>query len=110
MKTTKNELLRKIPPVNELIEADPLKPIIDKYPRSAVVEAARNAINEIRDRIKGSSGDQLNTIDLSINAIAQKTAELAQNAEKMNLRRVINATGIILNTGLGRAFLADKAR
>ncbi len=109
MEPEKNELLRKIPSVNDLIESDLLKPLFDRYPRSAVVEAARNAVEEFRGKIRRSSTAQLKRIDLSTDAIAERVVELAQTAEKMNLLRVINATGIILHTGLGRAVLSQKA-
>ena len=106
----KNELLRRIPSVNELIESDALKSLLETHPRAVVVDAARKSVAEIRDRIKESGETALSDVDISIDGVARIAAGLAETSEMMNLRRIINATGIILHTGLGRAVLSEKAR
>jgi L-seryl-tRNA(Ser) seleniumtransferase len=72
-------------------------------PRWAVVEAARRAIAARREAIlAGRDGDAT----IAAREVAAVAAELA----RPSLRRVINATGVILHTNLGRAPLADQVR
>jgi len=70
-------------------------------PRWAVVEAARRTIDGARQAIRTGREATVAAAD-----VARLAAELAQP----HLRRVINATGVVLHTNLGRAPLADAAR
>jgi L-seryl-tRNA(Ser) seleniumtransferase len=70
-------------------------------PRWAVVEAARRSIDAARQAIRGGAEPCV---------IAGDVAKLAAELARPDLRRVINATGVVLHTNLGRAPLADAAR
>jgi L-seryl-tRNA(Ser) seleniumtransferase len=92
--------LAKLPAVHVLAdEAEAL----GNVPRWAVVEAARRAIGERRAAILAGKAD-------SPAIGAAEVAELAATLVAPPLRRVINATGVVLHTNLGRAPLADSAR
>lgn len=72
-------------------------------PRWAVVEAARRAIAARREAILAGKTE---SVAIGAAEVAERAAELA----RPSLRRVINATGVILHTNLGRAPLPDAAR
>ena len=87
--------LRSLPAVHELAAA------IDA-PHELAVAAARAAIEERRAAVLGGSTED---VDLVVRA-----RELLEELARPSLRRVINATGVILHTNLGRAPLAASAR
>jgi L-seryl-tRNA(Ser) seleniumtransferase len=95
-----HELLARLPAVHAL--ADAAAAANGEVPRWAVVEAARRAIAREREAILGGQGGAM----IDPREVAASAAELARPA----LRRVINATGVVLHTNLGRAPLADAAR
>src|SRR5688500_5463799 len=75
--------------------------LVRDHPRALVLEAAREALEAARRRIR-DGGDPAQ--DLAC-AVAQRLAELTRPA----LRRAINATGVIIHTNLGRAPLSAAA-
>ncbi|CAN5817700.1 L-seryl-tRNA(Sec) selenium transferase [soil metagenome] len=98
------ELLSKLPAVNTLADAAAALVSTAKAPRWALIEAARRAIAARRDEIVGAT----TTIPAEIDA--NEVAEAAIALARPLLRRVINATGVVLHTNLGRAPLAPDAR
>jgi len=91
------DVRRELPSVSALLEAPDIRPLLFEHPRAIVVEAIRAAVESAR-----SSGQQ----DVSWPDAVR--AELAKSTRR-SLRPVINATGIILHTNLGRAPLARAA-
>ncbi len=74
----------------------------------AVVAAVREAIAEARGRLRGDESAQIDRTTIAPAAIARRALELLDHAGP-GLRRAINATGILLHTGLGRAPLSRRA-
>lgn len=99
-----NALLRQLPKVDTLLERPDIAALGETMPRSLVVDAVREAIEETRRSVlDGTSG----VIDAD--AVAASATALAQRAARHSLRRVINATGIVVHTNLGRSPLAAAA-
>jgi len=90
---TRQEKLRELPSVDELVNR--AANLAGLYPRAAVVAEARRAIDHRRREIlEGASADE------PLEAVLVKAIEAL---DRPSLRRVINATGVILHTNLGRA-------
>jgi L-seryl-tRNA(Ser) seleniumtransferase len=95
--------MRQLPAVHAVLEHDELDSARALHGREAVVRAVRAAIDRARTSLMG--GKQL-AVDAS--SLARRASAILQS-EKRRLRPVINATGILLHTGLGRAPLAEEA-
>ncbi len=91
---------RGLPSVNVLLETTAVHSLLEQHPRRVVLEAVRTAIDEAR-----TAGDFRRTEQEWIESITSAVRDITQPS----LRRVINATGVVLHTNLGRAPLADAA-
>lgn len=100
-----SQLLRQIPKIDELLRQEEIQAAAKKFPHSVVLESLRQTIDALRQSIlDGQQDAPVNSAALCSQAIA-----LMEEKSTMNLRPVINATGIILHTNLGRARLSDHA-
>ncbi|MFP4457377.1 MAG: L-seryl-tRNA(Sec) selenium transferase [Clostridia bacterium] len=99
-----DSLLRSLPKVDELLNNNEIKPHIDLVGREPVVQAIRDAIDQLRQEI--IAGKDINSVE---DAIMKLIKGYLSRLESYSLKRVLNGTGIVLHTNLGRARLADKA-
>jgi L-seryl-tRNA(Ser) seleniumtransferase len=97
--------LRELPSVNELVESPELSHWSNTVPRELVVSAARQAISECREEIMRGNGTALTASEYLVSCVNSYLEQSRQVA----LPQVINATGILLHTGLGRAPLSKSA-
>ena len=99
--------LRDIPSVDELMQRPRLLALARAAGREIVLRATRNALAELRAQLQEGGAAPQTKFD-----IAAVEARIAQDTEKIlapSLRRVINATGVILHTNLGRAPLSSAS-
>jgi len=97
---------RNIPSVNELLESPPLRDMVDRVSHSVVVSGVRTFLSDLRDDVQNAASE----IKVpTATELAERIAEWIVKDETPSLRPVINATGILLHTGLGRAPLAGEA-
>jgi L-seryl-tRNA(Ser) seleniumtransferase len=88
-----SNLLRDLPSVHEILER--LPPALRRFPRGLLVCEVRRALEEARERIRGGSRNG--------SRIEERVERSLAALERPSLRRVINATGVVLHTNLGRA-------
>jgi len=96
---------RALPSVREVLESPILQRCLQRVPRRWVVDAVRKAVASTR---KTMTTDGTASAP-SAEALARSACEAVAGWEAARLRPVINATGILLHTGLGRAPLAASA-
>jgi len=99
------ELLKNIPKMDLLLEHPGVEEVLRTYPRWLVVDALRRILKERRQRIVAGEGDPT-LVDVS--SIVRELQERIDVLSAPSLRRVINATGVVLHTNLGRALLARE--
>ena len=100
-----SNLFRRIPSVNELLESEPLKRLAKRASRTVVVSGVREFLARVREEVSTAAAEVPSPSEL-----AERIAEWIARAEQPALRPVINAPGVLLHTGLGRAPLPDEAR
>ncbi len=98
--------LRNIPSVDEILSLPETQSLLDKHPRRLVVSAVRQSLEKIRSRILANPST---IVDTSPTNILDSLKELLQQTGRPSLRPVINATGVVIHTNLGRSLLSDAA-
>ena len=99
-----NSLLRTLPKTDEILAMPGIADALDAFPRALVLDAIRGAIEDARARLLAGEVFEPAAADIARDAVARATL-----AARPSLRRVINATGIIVHTNLGRSVLSEAA-
>jgi len=79
------------------------------FPRAVLLSAARGVLEATREMLLSHSPANITDTELEIEAIQERVLEEAGRIMKPSLRKVINATGVVLHTNLGRAPLSPAA-
>ena len=99
-----SSLLRAIPGIDQLLKQEQIQGLIEAYSPALVTQALREALDELRKNIQSGAMRAVSQDEILMN-----TALLLAKAQTMGHRPVINATGILLHTNLGRALMAEQA-
>jgi L-seryl-tRNA(Ser) seleniumtransferase len=99
-----SELLAQLPSVDKLLQIDDVKSSINTYGRDEVLRAARHVLQTARESIQTSHL----TDGLTENDLVKKIVQVLVSRSKTNMRQVINLTGTVLHTNLGRAIMPPE--
>jgi L-seryl-tRNA(Ser) seleniumtransferase len=106
-----SEGFRGIPQLDRILREPGAIELLSSHPRAVVVAALRDAVDELRsllrDQARGAGGSPLAAAGTE--AILERARALVEERGRSAYRRVVNGTGIILHTGLGRAVLPAAA-
>lgn len=105
MNADTQNLLRSLPSVSTLLEHEEVRDWLSGLPRNTVLAALQDALAETRRAILDGRGNG----GVDVHDILRRCEEEIVRRSTPSLRRVINATGVVLHTGLGRAPLCDSA-
>src|SRR5262249_50650246 len=107
------ELLRQIPSVDELLSQPRLASLAKRVDRDLVVEVTRTVLGELRARISGESRSailgEIAALAVDPTSLQERISSIVERILARSLQPVINATGVILPTNLGRAPLTPAA-
>lgn len=102
---SRQRYLRVLPSVDRILQQDRVKDLLEEYPRWLVVKTAQLVVEEERRGILSSDLNSLSEDRLSLECFSKKVSERISIVGQLSLRRVINATGVIVHTNLGRSLL-----
>lgn len=102
------ELLRKLPKVDELLKDVRIQKAGENLPHSQAVDVIRALLEELRQKILCGEGENWKE-KITYDWIAEEAAVRILLSARKSLRRVINGTGVVLHTNLGRACLSPAA-
>ena len=105
----RQEYLSKIPKVDNILSVSDTKKLLEKFPRNIVVEAIRTVLHELRRSINEATEEELGSITIEEDELIPIISKLVEKIMTPSLRKVINATGVIIHTNLGRAPLSGQA-
>jgi L-seryl-tRNA(Ser) seleniumtransferase len=100
------DLLRQIPSVDDLLAQPRLAALAQRVDRELLVEVTRTVLADLRGRIAGEGTAR---VALDSSSLEESIASLVERILASSLEAVINATGVILHTNLGRAPLSGAA-
>jgi L-seryl-tRNA(Ser) seleniumtransferase len=99
MPDQKQELLRALPSVTDLLKSPTVAGWLRQHPQPLVTECLRRAVADLRQQIlDGATG-------VAADSVPARAEILLRQASDPHIRAAINATGIVLHTGLGRAVI-----
>ena len=102
----REELYRRLPSVNELLQTPEMRELIETQGHERVVAAIREGLASIRADIAGG-GLSAEALEDELGLIAGRVGQILRRGPEYSLKPVINATGVILHTNLGRAPLSE---
>ena len=105
---SKADLYRRLPSVDELVRHGQLSRLVSSEGQTAVTDAVRVVLGRLREEI-AAGRLEADGVDLALSGLAPAVEREARQALSYSLRSVINATGVILHTNLGRAPLSGAA-
>ena len=105
----RNESLRGLAAVDEVLREPAVAALAEAYPREVVVQAVRTVLERLRREIL-EGGRQADAAALTPAHLVPWVERLVTAAVTPSLRAVINATGVVAHTNLGRSILPDEAR
>ena len=101
------ELFRQIPSVDRLLSHSGLIEFSNKFPHKLILTAIQQTLRQIRQTIE-SNPQGIDPDQLVLKKVIDQVKKTATLLDRSNLRPVINATGVIIHTNLGRSLLAEK--
>ncbi|MBZ4659656.1 MAG: L-seryl-tRNA(Sec) selenium transferase, partial [Desulfacinum sp.] len=105
----KQDLLRQLPSVDEILKQPSIAEALERIPRKLVLESIRETVDARRRRILADQAGEEESFSLDVRWLASEAVRLAEKKNEFTLRPVVNATGIVVHTNLGRSLLASEA-
>ena len=106
---SRQSILRKIPSVDKILEYEDVEMLLQKYSRGVVLKSIQNILERMRGKLLSTKETLMSNEKQSIAITAKEIEDEIQSLSKPHLEKVINATGVVLHTNLGRSLLSDES-
>ena len=103
------EILSKLPSVDEVLGNKNISEILNEYPRNLVLECIRDTI-DLKRKFILSKKDDLSNIDINFASIVDDSISRVRIKYELSLKKVINGTGVVIHTNLGRSLLSESIK
>lgn len=104
----RQDLLRRLPGVDRILELAKKNPAFDEVPKTVLLASVRAALADLRQALSADKGD-VSDSGIDNEAVLAAVQKRVASAMRLNLRRAVNASGVVVHTNLGRSVLADHA-
>lgn len=104
---TGKNLFTLMPKVDEVLDKKEILELLEFMPRKIILDSIREAIEELRNGIKEKKVTEEELLK-RIDEIGGRVVEKAEAKNQYKLKRVINATGVVIHTNLGRSLINEK--
>ncbi len=110
-----SEILKLLPPVDAVLQTETAKNLLSKVGAKKMTEIARQATDELRLSVQeclrlGENSFESATRESFLELAAEKIGLIYEHEKSKSVKKVINATGVIIHTNLGRAPLSENAQ
>ena len=99
--------LKKIPPVDEILLHEDVQGLLTRFNRDYVINLLRTAIDDIREELR-SLQEEIER-DAIKQEVIKRLQKKVEQSSRGTLEKVINGTGVVLHTNLGRAPMGERA-
>jgi L-seryl-tRNA(Ser) seleniumtransferase len=102
--------LSALPSIDDLLRSETGSKLLDIAGRHRLTELARRVVDGLRHELKNGEGTSSKTKSNVLSEAESRLTSVWQELQSMGMRRVINATGVVIHTNLGRAPLSESAK
>ncbi|WP_234926408.1 L-seryl-tRNA(Sec) selenium transferase [Metaclostridioides mangenotii] len=99
-----------LPSVDEVISDKRFEDFLESYPRTLILESIRESIEYNRQKILKLKDEEVESYKVNLDGIIENSLVNAKNKYSLSLKKVINATGTVLHTNLGRSLLSEEIK
>lgn len=103
-------ILSTLPSTDEILYREDIKELLKEIPRNLVVREIRKVVSDLRGEILKMSEAEKSNYQIDIDQIVNEVINRSVKFTEMNLKRVVNATGVVLHTNLGRALISEEIK
>ena len=103
-------ILSTLPSTDEILYREDIKELLKEIPRNLVVRETRKVVSDLRGEILKMSEAEKSNYQIDIDQIVNEVINRSVKFTEMNLKRVVNATGVVLHTNLGRALISEEIK
>lgn len=106
----KRYLFSKLPSVDEVLNDEKIIILLEEYPRILVVDNIRKSIDNIRKSIVSLKEDEIVNFNIDYNSLIYSIEQDVEKSYSLSLKKVINGTGVVIHTNLGRSLLSESIK
>ncbi|SHG88811.1 L-seryl-tRNA(Sec) selenium transferase [Tepidibacter thalassicus] len=106
----KKSLFSQLPSVEEILNNKKIMGLIEKYSRNLIVDTIRDCIDDVRKRIISLKDCEIDTFYIDYDKLIENIIKNLESVYSLSLKKVINATGVVIHTNLGRSLLSDSIK